>query len=95
MDQIEVLDAQQRQPNPPQSRAVVELVPAPLPRRIRLTTLRHVRSELAQTYRGMVNGSIDHADGTKRAFVLQALAKVIEVADLEQRLTALEERQKA
>ena len=43
-----------------------------------LKTLRHVQRELARVYPAMKEGRLVPEDGTKRAFVLTALAKVIE-----------------
>jgi hypothetical protein len=86
-------------PNRPQRRkppktidgATGALVPrvAPL-QRTPLKTLEHVKRELGRVYRAMKAGAIEHADGTKRAYVLGQLSDVIEKADLERRLEALE-----
>jgi len=59
-----------------------------------LKKLEDVKRELGRVYRSMKSGEIAHEDGTKRAFVLGQLGKVIEMADLERRLDALERRQK-
>jgi DNA-binding transcriptional regulator PaaX len=52
-----------------------------------------VRIELAAVYRMVDAGKLDHSDATKRAYVLTSIAKVIELAEIEARITALEERQ--
>lgn len=62
-------------------------------RRIDLTTLKDVRLELSIVYRKMDSGEIKGAEGTKRAYVLKTIADVITLADLEQRIGELEERQ--
>lgn len=64
-------------------------------RRIDLSTLRDVRLELAAVYRRMDAGEIESQDGTRRTYVLKAIADVIELADLERRIRELEERRSA
>jgi hypothetical protein len=64
-------------------------------RRIDLSTLRDVRLELAALYRRVDSGEIESQDGTRRAYVLQCIAKVIEAAEIEARIAALEERHAA
>ncbi|HXS51745.1 MAG TPA: hypothetical protein VN782_04365, partial [Usitatibacter sp.] len=44
-------------------------------------------------YRRLDSGEIESQDGTRRAYVLQCIAKVIEAAEIEARIAALEERQ--
>ena len=68
------------------------VTPAPQ-QRTPLRSLEHVRRELARTYRAMKSGAIAHEDGTKRAFVLTQLSRVIEASDLERRLDRLEQQQ--
>ena len=63
------------------------LVPIP---RTPLKTLDHVRNELAKVYRAMKAGKLAAEDGTKRAYVLSTLGKVIEASILERRVQALE-----
>lgn len=50
-----------------------------------------VRGELAKVYRDMRSGLVDKSDGTKLAYVLSLLARLIQDSDFEQRLAALEE----
>ncbi|HTT12288.1 MAG TPA: hypothetical protein VMG60_15485 [Burkholderiaceae bacterium] len=45
---------------------------------------------MAQTYRLVKAGRLDSAEGSKRVFMLASLAKVLEVANLEARIDALE-----
>jgi signal transduction protein with GAF and PtsI domain len=58
---------------------------------IKLSDLRDVRLELAAVYRKMKAGEIKTQDGTRMAFVLKTIANVIVSADLERRITELEE----
>jgi hypothetical protein len=62
---------------------------------IRLSTLAHVRVELARVYRDARHGVISTADAGRLAFVLTQTAKVIEGCDLERRLRLLERNQDA
>jgi hypothetical protein len=57
---------------------------------IRLSTVAHVRVELARVYRDARHGVITTADAGRLAFVLTQTAKVIEAVDLEHRLRLLE-----
>jgi hypothetical protein len=75
-----------RQPDSPVVRSG-ELIPTP---RVRLKTLDAVRTEMAKVYRAMKTGQIDTADGTKLAYVLSQLGKLIVESDLERRLQTLE-----
>ena len=62
----------------------------PTPKGIKLKTIDDVRVEMASVYRGMKSGSIETSDGTKLVYVLTAIAKAIEVHDIEQRIELLE-----
>jgi hypothetical protein len=59
-------------------------------RSMALTSIGHIRAEMAAVYRQARNGTIDPATGTKFVFILVALAKLIETGELEQRLEKLE-----
>lgn len=63
------------------------------PRRLRLplATLDDVARELARVYRSARAGDIKAGDATRLAFILSTLGKVIEAAQFEARITALEE----
>ena len=63
---------------------------APVPRRRPLKTARHVARELARVYWELRERKLDPALGGRLAFVLMGLTRVIETADLEGRLVALE-----
>jgi hypothetical protein len=58
-----------------------------------LKRLDDVKRELGRVYRAMKSGAIPHEDGTKRAYVLDQIGKVIQMADIERRLDALEKQQ--
>ena len=62
----------------------------PTPPRIDLKTIDDVRVEMARVYRDMRAGRIESSDGTKLAYVLAQLGKLIESGELEKRLEALE-----
>ena len=47
---------------------------------------------MASVYRGMKGGSIETSDGTKLVYVLSAIAKAIEIHDIEQRIKLLEDK---
>ena len=55
-------------------------MPTATPRRIDLSSLRDIRLELAHVYRQMDAGDIPAQDGTRRAFVLKAIADVLVMA---------------
>lgn len=65
------------------------LMPTPT-KKIDLATVDDVRLEMARTYREMKSGSIETSDGTKLVYVLCQIAKMIELYDIENRLTVLE-----
>ena len=64
----------------------------PPPKGIKLKSIDDVRVEMASVYRGMKSGSIEPSDGTKLVYVLSAIAKAIEVHDIEQRIELLESK---
>ena len=55
-----------------------------------LDNLKAVRRELSRVYKDSRQGRIPTSDGTRLAFILTAIAKVIEQSDLERRVEALE-----
>lgn len=70
-----------------------ELLPlgaTPRPRRPSLQTLPEVRREMARVYRDMRHGRIETQDGTRLTYVLTQIAKVIQVAELDARVEAVE-----
>ncbi len=66
-------------------------LPIPTPR-VNLKHLDGVRNEMSRVYRQMKTGTLDGADGTKRAYVLSLIGKLIEASELAQRIEALEQR---
>lgn len=62
----------------------------PIRYRAKLDTLQDIRREMAKVYRETRSGIIDTQDATKLTWCLQALGKVIEGSDIEQRIEALE-----
>jgi hypothetical protein len=67
--------------------------PDPTPKRIDLSTLRDIRLEMAAVYRRMNSGAIETGEGSKLVYCLRQIAEVIEMADIEKRIEAIEERQ--
>ena len=75
--------------NPP-PRPVVTLLPSPLRRGPVLETLTDVRREMARVYRHMRHGRIDTQDATRMTYVLSQIAKIIQTAELDARVAAVE-----
>ena len=73
-----------------ESRAASGIELLPTPSRIDLKTNDDVRVEMARVYRDMRAGELETADGTKLAYVLSQIGKLIEAGELEKRLEALE-----
>ncbi len=66
------------------------LAVVPTPPRIDLKTIDDVRIEMARVYRDMRAGRIETQEGTRFTYVLAQIGKLIESADLEKRLEAIE-----
>jgi hypothetical protein len=64
----------------------------PTPNRVDLKSIDDVRLEMAKVYRSMKSGEIVSSDGTRFVYVLAQIGKMIEIHDLEQRLTVLENK---
>lgn len=64
----------------------------PTPPKIDLATALDVRREMAKVYREVRAKRVDPADGTKLVYILAQVGKMIELHEIESRLTALEER---
>ena len=58
--------------------------------RAKLDSLGDIKREMAKLYREARSGVLDVQDSTKLVWVLQAVAKVIEGSDLENRIEILE-----
>ena len=69
---------------------------APSPRRKpnvgRLCTLTSVRQEMARVYREARHGKISVQEAGRLAFILSLIGKILEGADLEQRIAEVERR---
>jgi hypothetical protein len=63
----------------------------PAPPKIRLSDLESVRREAAAVYRDMRRGAIKTQDGTRLIYALDRIGHLLEVAQLEQRIAALEQ----
>ncbi len=74
--------------------AVLEALPAdpatPKQKYIRLGTIRQIRFELAAIYREVRTGKLASGEGTRLAWLLQALANLTVDSQLEQRIAELE-----
>jgi len=64
--------------------------PLPIPR-ANLKKIDGVRVEMAKVYRAMKMGTLEGAEGTKRAYVLSLIGKLIEASELAKRIEALEQ----
>jgi hypothetical protein len=53
-----------------------DILPTPT-KKIDLASINDVRLEMASVYRGMKSGSIETSEGTKMAYVLSQIAKLI------------------
>lgn len=62
----------------------------PTPYRIDLKTIDDVRLETARVYRDMRSQKIPTHDGTRLAYVLSQISKLIELHDIEKRVEKLE-----
>lgn len=68
--------------------------PLPTPKRakhIRLRTADDVRAEAERVYRDARNGRIEPSEGTKLVYMLSQITTMIELGDIDRRLTAIEE----
>ena len=66
-------------------------VPTPLRKRaIDLASLTDVRREMSRTYRDMRSGRIDTQDGTRLTYVLGQIGKIVELAEMQPRIEAIE-----
>ena len=75
--------------NPP---VVVEgqlLVAVPTPQ-LKLATIDDCRREMARVYREAKTAKLDMADASRLVYMLTSIAKMIELGQLEQRITELE-----
>lgn len=68
-----------------------QLAPTPRAKHIKLATVQDVADELARLYRQTRAGMVPPADASRFAYMLNTLAGLIELGQLEARLTALEQ----
>ena len=66
---------------------VLKAMPTP---QLKLATIEDCRREMARVYRDARTASTDTADASRLVYILATIAKMIEIGQLEQRLTALE-----
>jgi hypothetical protein len=66
----------------------------PTPSTIKLKSIDDVRVEMGKVYREMKRGKIEPSDGTKLVYVLSQIGKMIELHDIEKRISALEQQNK-
>jgi hypothetical protein len=62
----------------------------PTPPTIHLKTLDQVRLEMSKVYRDSRQGRLDVSEGAKLVFMLSQVGKMIELSEIENRITALE-----
>jgi hypothetical protein len=65
----------------------------PTPAKIDLKSIDDVRLEMAKVYREMKSQKIPTHDGTRLVYVLAQIGKLIELHDLERRISLIEEKQ--
>ena len=65
------------------------LVAVPTPQ-LKLATVDDCRREMARVYREAKTAKLDMADASRLVYMLTSLAKMIELGQLEQRITQLE-----
>ncbi len=68
---------------------VLTVIPTP---QLKLATIEDCRREMARVYRDARTGQADTADASRLVYMLTSIAKMIEIGQLEQRLTALEDK---
>jgi len=65
-------------------------LPTPQRRKPQLTTLEGVRCEMARIYREVEGGKRDSQEGSRLTYMLSQITKVLELTEIERRLTVLE-----
>jgi hypothetical protein len=71
-----------------------EEISIPTPYRLDLKSIDDVRLEMAKVYRSMKSGEIQSSDGTRFVYVLSQIGKMIELHEVERRLSILEDIKK-
>lgn len=59
-------------------------------RALDLATLTDVRREMCRVYRDVHRGNLRTEEGAKRVYMLTSIAKVVELADVQPRVAAIE-----
>lgn len=68
-----------------------DVTPTPSPHKVgKLDSLQRVRLEMTKLYREARSGTLETQEATRLCFILVNIAKLIEGADLEQRLEIVE-----
>ena len=75
--------------NPPVIHEGQLLVAVPTPQ-LKLATIDDCRREMARVYREAKTAKLDMADASRLVYMLTSIAKMIELGQLEQRITQLE-----
>lgn len=68
---------------------VLTVIPTP---QLKLATIEDCRREMARVYRDARSAKTDTADASRLVYMLTSIAKMIEIGQLEKRLTALEDK---
>lgn len=69
---------------------VLRAIPTP---QLKLATIEDCRREMARVYRDARTATTDTADASRLVYMLTSIAKMIEIGQLEQRITQLEIKQ--
>ena len=70
----------------------MRVLPTPQRRKPQLTSLEGIRCEMARIYREMESGKRESQEGSRLVYVLTQIGKVLELTEIERRLTALEDK---
>jgi hypothetical protein len=70
--------------------STLRLLPTPRRRKPQLTSLEGVRCEMARVYREVEEGKRDSQEGSRLIYMLSQITKVLELTEIERRLTVLE-----
>lgn len=66
------------------------MVVLPTPSRIELKKIDDIRLEMAKVYREMRTNKMEGQQGSRLVYVLSQIGKLIEISEIEQRISALE-----
>ena len=66
---------------------VLRAIPTP---QLKLATIEDCRREMARVYRDARSANTDTADASRLVYMLTSIAKLIEIGQLEERITKLE-----